>query len=85
MLKLHSAEYEDHRVFRVSTKWIKMYYLHKPGVTNVILGDGYPTDEYPVECIPVTETPEYIDECYEAAWPGCFGQPRPTLPGLEKA
>lgn len=63
ILRLHSAEYEDNRLFYINEHWIKMYYKNdKNGkaVTNVILGDGYPQEGYPVECIPVTETPEEI-------------------------
>lgn len=61
-LTLRSAEFDDHRQIRVNIDWVKMYYLHEPGVTHVLLGDGYPTDQFPVECIPVIETPEAIDE-----------------------
>lgn len=58
---LHSAEFDDKRLIRINVNWIKMYYQHETGVTHVILGDGYQTDQFPVECIPVLETPETID------------------------
>jgi hypothetical protein len=61
VLKLKSAEFDDHREIRINADWVKMYYQHEAGITHVILGDGYPSDQFPVECIPVLETPDEID------------------------
>lgn len=82
MLKLRSAEFDDHRPIRVNMRWVKFYYRHETGVTHLILGDGYQTDQFPVECIPVMETPEYIDACYEAKWPGTWDVPKHLQLGL---
>ena len=62
ILKLHSAEHEDHRYFYVNADWIKMFYQYEKDVTHIILGDGYPTNanEFPVECLPVQEPAEQI-------------------------
>lgn len=60
IIKLHSAEYEDHRLVYINTDLIKMFYQHEPDVTHIILGDGYPTDGFPVECVPVQETAEQV-------------------------
>lgn len=62
IVKLHSAEFDDHRLIRFNVGWIKVYYLHEKGVTHVIMGDGYPNEGFPVECIPVQETPDQIDK-----------------------
>lgn len=62
IIKLRSAEFEDHRILRINVDWIKLYYLHETGVTHVIIGDGYQTDQFPVECVPVQDTPEEIDK-----------------------
>lgn len=65
ILHLHSAEYDDHRTIHVNTYWMKWWYLHEKGITHVIMGDGYPVEGFPVECVPVLETPEEIDQMWE--------------------
>lgn len=67
ILHLHSAEYDDHRLIHVNSEWVKWWCLRETGITHVIVGDGYGTGptEYPVECIPVTETPDEIDRMWE--------------------
>lgn len=64
IVKLRSAEYEDHRPIYINVDWIKWFirFEKDPGtiVTNIIVGDGYATDDYPVEMVPVLETPEEI-------------------------
>lgn len=67
IIQVHSSEYEDHRMFYINTRWIKMFYQHPTGVSHIILGDGYSSDDYPVECIPVQESAGDIAKMFDMA------------------
>lgn len=72
ILKLRSSEFEDHRVIRVNSDWIKFYYQHEHGITHIVVGDGYQSDQFPIECVPVLESVEEIDSLLGIAggWEG---------------
>lgn len=65
LLHLHSAEYDDHRIVTVNPLWVKWWVRYDDNTTHVIVGDGYSSNDYPVECLPVTEAPHEIEEQWE--------------------